>query len=187
MDEKVVERFLAKVRVDEDTGCWVWTASLNSYGYGQFAINLRPYRAHRLAYEHWVGPIPDEPELDHLCRNRACCNPEHLEAVTHQVNFLRGENRIAVVVRTNHCIRGHEMTPENTVINNKTTGGRACRICRNEQQQIRRQNSKDKTGSEYRTREALYQITRYATDPEYRARVAEKNKRYQQRKKEGLV
>jgi hypothetical protein len=72
------------------TPCWVWQKSILAVGYGCVRINAKTKYAHRVYYERLVGPIPDGLELDHLCRNRACVNPEHLEAVSHRVNARRG-------------------------------------------------------------------------------------------------
>jgi hypothetical protein len=87
--------FWNKIDKRED-GCWIWTAFLHSDGYGRFHTKDANRKTigrlvHRITYEELVGPIPEGLELDHLCRNRACCNPEHLEAVTHRVNVQRGE------------------------------------------------------------------------------------------------
>jgi hypothetical protein len=84
---------------------------------------------HRYAYEALVGPIPDGKQIDHLCRNRACCNPEHLEPVTIQENIRRGEGPQAINARKTHCIRGHALSGDNLYLVPKS-GRRNCVICR---------------------------------------------------------
>lgn len=128
----IADRFWQKVnRIDG--GCWLWTASLTRGGYGQFRINGKTRRAHRIAYLLSVGPIPDGLDLDHLCRTPACVNPAHLEPVTRGENTARGgaiaAMRAARAAQT-HCKHGHEFTPENTYIHPKS-GARDCRKCRN--------------------------------------------------------
>ena len=120
------ERFMSKVDIQPD-GCWLWNAS-KSNGYGYFRYNGNLGRAHRFSYQQIVGPIPDELELDHLCRNKDCCNPVHLEAVTHKENMRRcdaGKNNSSKT----HCLKGHPYDNENTY--NRLNGGRGCRKCRN--------------------------------------------------------
>lgn len=110
--------------------CWPWLAGLNAYGYGVFNAGHRgKVMAHRYAYEVLVGPIPHGLDLDHLCRNRRCVNPAHLEPVTRRVNVLRGESVSARNAVATHCPRGHEFTTDNTGRYVRRTG-RSIRYCR---------------------------------------------------------
>lgn len=105
-----------------DSGCWEWTAAMFPNGYGCIAQNGKPRKAHRIVYEFLVGPIPPGLHIDHLCRNRRCVNPEHLEPVTPREN-----NRRAAAVRT-QCPSGHAFDSNNTHIDPR--GARRCRTCR---------------------------------------------------------
>jgi len=120
-----VVRFWLKVNKTE--GCWVWTAAKTRWGYGYVRFDGRNQHAHRVAYKLLKGQIPENRELDHLCRNRACVNPEHLEAVSRRTNLLRGEGVSAVHAAKTHCVNGHEFTPENTY---EWRGTRNCKVCR---------------------------------------------------------
>lgn len=96
------------------SGCWIWNASLNPGGYGQICTRTgHPALAHRVSYELNRGPIPKGLTLDHLCRNRCCVNPDHLEAVTMTLNVLRGIGPTAVNARKTICKRGHALTQDN--------------------------------------------------------------------------
>ena len=126
-DERLPERFWTKVSVVE-TGCWEWAAGKTRDGYGHFWLLGRHQRAHRVAYVALVGPIGEELECDHTCRNRSCVNPLHIEPVSHTANmrrvvFLKHRNTVKT-----HCIRGHEFNDENTVV--FRNGWRTCRRCK---------------------------------------------------------
>lgn len=124
--------------------CWLWTGYLHSPeagGYGRLTVDGREVLAHRYAYELLVGPIPGGLPLDHLCRVTLCVNPAHLEPVTHAVNIHRGFSIQAFNARKTHCIRGHEFTPENTLI--RPEGGRRCRICTRRTQAAYKQRQRE--------------------------------------------
>ncbi len=159
----VEQRFWIKVNKDgpipvcrSDLGpCWVWTGKLSTGargGYGHLRIGNSNPPAHRVAYELLVGPIPAGLVIDHLCRNRACVNPAHLEPVTNRENLLRGVGAPASHARKTHCIHNHEFTPENTRLG--LNGRRQCRTCettrwgpqrRLRRLQIKRSTSNDNT------------------------------------------
>ena len=131
------ERFWQKVTVTD--GCWIWTAHKNNKGYGTFAPkwNARVY-AHRWSYEQAKGAIPDGLEIDHLCRNPACVNPDHLEAVTHRENILRSDAPTAVNASKTHCSNGHPFDDENTYVR-RDRAGRNCRTCNIERSKRRQE------------------------------------------------
>lgn len=125
-------------RVDKSGSCWLWTAALHSAGYGVLRINCSHEKpkgtlvyAHRFAYELLRGPISDGLTLDHLCRVRRCCNPDHLEPVSAVVNTLRGISPYAKNARKTHCDSGHELSGENLYLR-PDGGGRQCLLCKHE-------------------------------------------------------
>lgn len=133
----VAERFWSKVHKTET--CWLWTGWRNPNGYGRIwlgDVGRREAFAHRVAYELLVGAIPEELQLDHLCRVKHCVNPAHLEAVSAQVNVLRSTNAAAVNAAKTHCDHGHPFNEINTYID--TRGWRGCRPCRREAMRRRR-------------------------------------------------
>lgn len=111
-------------------GCWEWLSNKTKAkgGYGRISRGGKMVLAHRFMYERAKGPIPDGLTLDHLCRNRLCVNPGHLEPVTLRENALRGVGPTAINARKTHCIRGHRLNEKNTYTK---TGGRSCRACVN--------------------------------------------------------
>lgn len=129
------ERFWSKVEVGD---CWTWTAAKAGKGYGKYSVSSNgkttyPY-AHRYSWEMLVGPIPEGGVLDHLCRNRLCVNPDHLEVVDQKLNVQRG---MAGGLKT-HCKQNHKFTDENTSHTN--TGWRICLDCRRQWDRERRPN-----------------------------------------------
>src|SRR4051794_5538943 len=121
------ERFWAKVEVGD---CWQWTGSTTQHGYGKFWNGHRPVLSHRFAYELLVGQIPPGMEVDHLCRNIGCVNPDHLEIVTHAENMRR-----SYPVRKTHCPRGHVYDEANTYVG--ASRKRQCRTCHRERMRER--------------------------------------------------
>lgn len=120
------ETFWARVTGRENPeGCWLWAGTLKGNGYGVTRWEGRSQGVHRVAYKILVGPIEAE-SLDHLCRNTLCVNPKHLEPASLAENTLRGDGPTAVNLRKTHCVRGHEFTSENTIVN---ASGRHCRAC----------------------------------------------------------
>jgi hypothetical protein len=139
-------RFLRNIRLDGD--CIVWTGEKCPAGYGRFRIQKRIYMAHRVTYTVAYGLVPEGLEVDHLCRNRACINPQHLEAVTHLENVARsvrariGQPKLTRKARSKahsngtgrvnaaktHCPQGHPYEGDNLILM-KSRSGRKCRTC----------------------------------------------------------
>lgn len=170
-EQKRYERFIKHVRVEKN-GCWNWQAFKDRDGYGEFRFSTEKHKkAHRYSYEIHKDEIPAGLVIDHLCKNPSCTNPEHLEAVTNQVNSERAgsfkglmkfiENRSPEDIvkqsllasraaaekklQATHCKRGHEFTASNTYINPKV-GHRVCKTCREVCLVRSRQNNKLKRG-----------------------------------------
>lgn len=139
--ETIADRFWPKVNKAgpvpanrPDLGeCWEWTGAQQSNGYGYFyAVRTRAHSdrrlAHRMAWELSGGNLTAGLVLDHLCRNRLCVNPAHLELTTDQINIRRGESPAARRARQTHCKRGHELSAENVYVD--PLGRRICKPCR---------------------------------------------------------
>ena len=130
-DPTIAARFW--VKVGKTATCWLWLAS-TANGYGVFWTNRNQQGqvyAHRYAYQLLVGAIPKELTIDHLCRNRVCVNPAHMEIVSRGINVLRGEGVTAQNARKTHCSKGHLFDASNTYYG---PIGRDCRTCHRERQ-----------------------------------------------------
>lgn len=143
----VLDRFIDGHMPEPNTGCWLWFRAWNSAGYGKVCGfgDGSSRLAHRWAYEHFRGPIPDGLVLDHLCRTPACCNPDHLEAVTEKVNHARGDapaifaaaNADSYQRKKTHCKYGHPLSGTNCRLRGNR---RQCRACDARCQAERRSN-----------------------------------------------
>lgn len=139
LSEKDKTRFWSKVdRSGGPDACWIWNGTLQKGGYGTMCLagsgRKRMYIVHRVSYAMHHGSTPEDRVLDHLCRNRQCVNPLHLEPVTIGENVLRGDGVNAVALRENVCKRGHELTGDNVKMMTGKNGKpkRTCRTCFNE-------------------------------------------------------
>lgn len=119
------DRFWDKVMPEPNSGCWLWTACVNSDGYGCFRINDKLVLAHRLSYQAHKESIPDGLQIDHICRVRSCVNPFHLNVVTNKQNHYRSP--IQNINKT-HCPKGHPYDEQNTY--RHPNGSRVCKTCR---------------------------------------------------------
>lgn len=120
-----INRFCDLIEYSSD-GCWLWTGFTDTAGYSRFSPgdgNRKTCHAHIFSYEHFIGPVPQGKELDHLCRIRRCVNPTHLEPVTHLVNMRRGSHATKT-----HCKQGHPLSGENLYL--APNGCRRCRTCK---------------------------------------------------------
>ena len=118
-----LERFYNKV--DKTQTCWNWTAGINYKGYSKFGYNGKTVYGHRFIYEQIIGPIAQGLQIDHLCRNRKCVNPEHLEAVTLAENLRRQHLEPNSNGMKTNCPKGHEYTRTDS------RGKRVCQTCKN--------------------------------------------------------
>jgi hypothetical protein len=126
MSRRTEQRFFTLIAPADE--CWEWQGNTNNRGYGAFWDGTKTALAHRWVYEFMVDDIPEGLDIDHLCRNRKCVNPEHLEPVTRSVNHFRKPKPI-------FCRSGRHLLSETGYVR-KDGGGRACRACQNDRQRI---------------------------------------------------
>lgn len=187
------ERFHSKYEVDPTTGCWNWTAARGDHGYGTIGETVAPMKsktllAHRLSFEMHKGPIPEGLVVDHMCNNRACVNPNHLQAITHWENINRSPSPEIQRRLANRCIRGHDLTDQANVYIRLDTGRRQCKPCERIRAEAARRRAgamPQKRGVEcgtYSGAIAHYRRKETPCDP-CRAAQAEYRKDYQRRKR----
>lgn len=130
LDTTPEERFMNKVQ-KVDSGCWEWTGAKIPSGYGRFGYTnengtlINTY-SHRISYMLFKGEIPKGKVIDHLCKNKSCVNPDHLEVVTQRVNVLRSDSPSSKASKQTHCVHGHPFDKENTYY---WKNERRCRAC----------------------------------------------------------
>ena len=128
------ERFLKRITIDQTTGCWNWAAYKNKAGYGTFPITvsekMKKYYAHRVSYTVFKNIIAKGMDIDHVCQNTSCCNPEHLREVDRRTNLsenVSGKSAPFLHRGKTVCKNGHEYAGEN--VYRMGNGGRDCHIC----------------------------------------------------------
>lgn len=125
----------------EGTQCWIWPGRPDRNGYARIHINGHRMMVHRWVYQRFVGELPYELELDHLCRVRNCVNPKHLEPVTHAENMERARVH-RVYARRSHCFRGHEMVSENLYYSRDRRSCKKCSAIRSAARNLRKKQLK---------------------------------------------
>lgn len=119
----------AKPGEGELKACMPWPGVVSVNGYGRIRVDGKWVGIHRIMYEFFRGPIPSGMVIDHLCRNRSCVNPAHLEVVTAEENTLRGVSFSAANAKKSECVRGHPLSGENLRIRTSGRNGRTEREC----------------------------------------------------------
>lgn len=127
------EKLLSKIVINKENNCWEWGGTINTGGYGIFNIKEKGYRTHRLTYSLFIGNADVNLLIDHICRNRSCCNPEHLRLVTHKENVTENSESVASINKNRiNCKNGHEFNDK-----------RRCKTCLKERSAKRRLKLKD--------------------------------------------
>jgi hypothetical protein len=120
------ERFLKFISVNNN-GCWEWNGFIDKHGYGKFTLKNKCYFSHRVSFDIFVKKLNKELVIDHICKNRKCCNPEHLREVTAKINVTKNsESFVAYNKKKTHCPKGHELVYPNIYSHD---GRRRCKIC----------------------------------------------------------
>jgi len=141
VEPKAMERFWKKVEKGPADSCWIWSGTKTTRGYGQFSIKGTSIRAHRLAYEATLGPIPDGFDLHHRCINKLCVNPAHMGVIPHQEHVKEANSAGGIHGAKTHCPKGHPYSGGNLIITKQ--GERLCRKCRSEILKRSRNKAKD--------------------------------------------
>jgi len=143
---RLMARLERRIMHEPNTGCHIWVGATNKKGYGLAYVKIDGKwcnrSVHKTVYEFERGPVPKGLEIDHLCRNTRCCNPAHLEAVSHRENVMRGAGPSSVRCKyaaITHCPAGHEYSPGNTNYFYSARGyrHRQCRICKHARNKMR--------------------------------------------------
>jgi HNH endonuclease len=127
--ENLAAKIVRLTLIDPNTGCWICVAGKNAYGYGVMHANGRTIQAHILSWTLKYGPVPKGMELHHMCENKLCCNPKHLEPITRAAHLMRSRRSLAFINKhKTHCKHAHEFTPENTLLSHDGKQ-RRCKAC----------------------------------------------------------